>query len=59
MALMTEPEPGGDKRSQSRMAYVAPSVTIVGSVSGLTLGMKSFNASDGASFFGVPEGFGS
>lgn len=35
--------------------YTSPRITVLGEVSDLTL--KSFNASDGASFFGVPEGF--
>ena len=34
--------------------YTAPRITVLGEVTDMTL--KSFNASDGASFFGIPEG---
>jgi hypothetical protein len=36
-------------------SYVAPTVIVLGSLAELT-GVKALNASDGASFFGVPEG---
>lgn len=44
-----------DHRSPTDRRYAAPQVTILGSIDELTL-QKAFNASDGASFFGVPEG---
>lgn len=52
-------EPERDNRSDGQRGYSSPSVTVIGTVTDLTLGPKVFNATDGASMFGVPEGFGS
>jgi hypothetical protein len=38
-----------------REVYEAPRVTVLGTVTEITQ-IKAFNASDGASFFGAPEG---